>query len=535
MLDGVHFTQVSAQNDISLAIGDNGNIYAWGWNKDGLLGVDSTISVINAPRKVKTPEGIKFTQVSAGGDYHSLAIGDDGNTYAWGFNDTGQLGNNSTDDSTVPVKVTMPEGVKFTQVSAGWGHSLAIGDDGNTYAWGYNYYGQLGNNSTDNDAHPTPVQVKASVPGVSVDPTAVPVEPVSTTSDGSDTTRVYTLPYTVNPGGYVIYHFNGTVDRTTAEQLIHNQAWFDSPDTPYAVDSGGEITQGVPHALGRTSTVPDKPDDAKLDRNSHDVTGNQSCMTGSDYSKPDMEHWFSTSAEDQCDQVGAVIPATSSEPVLGSISGLYWRDMNKDGIRQETETDRIPGQQVILEDTDGRQLATTVTDGKGEYKFDKLKLATYRVRFSRVTRADFTEVDANDPTKDAATNTDGSSTDSDAGTSDDDYGMGTPTITLTEQAKDKEHVDAGVLADKPYTSMLPFTGVIILPLVLLVSIGFLAGAIILLREPKHGDDSNGVATAEMSQDSDVDGADGASADDVGSAMDASVHSSTVDASSDGTL
>ncbi|PST48912.1 hypothetical protein COO72_05230 [Bifidobacterium callitrichos] len=535
MLDGVHFTQVSAQNDISLAIGDNGNIYAWGWNKDGLLGVDSTISVINAPRKVKTPEGIKFTQVSAGGDYHSLAIGDDGNTYAWGANDTGQLGNNSTDDSTVPVKVTMPEGVKFTQVSAGWGHSLAIGDDGNTYAWGYNYYGQLGNNSTDNDAHPTPVKVKASVPGVSVDPTAVPVEPVSTTSDGSDTTRVYNLPYTVNPGGYVIYHFNGTVDRTTAEQLIHNQAWFDSPDTPYAVDSGGTVTQGVPHALGRTTTVPDKPDDAKLDKNSHDVTGNQSCMTGSDYSKPDMEHWFSTSAEDSCDQVGAVIPATSSTPVLGSISGLYWRDTNKDGIRQEIETDRIPGQQVILEDTTGRQLATTVTDGNGEYKFDKLKLDTYRVRFSRVTRADFTEVDVNDPTKDAATNTDGSSTDSDAGTSDDDYGMGTPTITLTEQAKDKEHVDAGVLSDKPYTSMLPFTGVIILPLVLLVSIGFLIGAIILLRGSKRGDVSNGVATAEMSQDSDVDGADGASADDAGSAMDTSVHSSTVDASSGGTL
>ncbi|KAA8818289.1 hypothetical protein CSQ85_09005 [Bifidobacterium rousetti] len=251
-------------------------------------------------------------------------------------------------------------------------------------------------------------------------------------------------------------------------------------------------------------------------------------MTGSDYSKPDMEHWFSTSAEDSCDQVGAVIPATSNEPVLGSISGLYWRDTNKDGIRQETETDRIPGQQVILEDNNGRQLDTTTTDGNGEYKFDKLKLDTYRVRFSRVTRADFTTPDANDPTKD----TDGSSTDSDAGTSDDDYGMGTPTITLTTENRNKEHVDAGVLPDKPYTSMLPYTGVIILPIVLLVSIGFLAGAIILLRGPKHGDVSNGVATAEMSQDSDVDGV---PADDVGSVPDRPVRSSTVDASSGGTL
>ena len=461
-------------------------------------------------------------------------IAADNSVYAQGINDSGQTGDGTTEmwrNDFVRTKV--PDGVTLIQLSVSNKTVFGLDANGILYVWGSNNsYGIWGNGTTSGQySIPTKMDDHV-VPGINTDPTAVPVEPVSTTSDDTDTIRVYTLPYTVNPGGYVIYHFNGTVDRTTAEQIIHNQAWFDSPDTPYAVTSGGTVTQGVPHALGRTSVIPDKPDDAKLDRNSHDVTGNQSCMTGSDYSKPDMEHWFSTSAEDQCDQVGAVIPATSSEPVLGSISGLYWRDLNKDGIRQDTETDRIPGQQVILEDTDGKQLATTTTNDKGEYKFDKLKLATYRVRFSRVTRADFTEVDVNDPTKDAATNTDGSSTDSDAGTSDDDYGMGTPTITLTEQNRNKEHVDAGVLPDKPYTSVLPFTGVIILPLVLLLSIGFLIGAIILLRGSKHGYDSNGVVTAEMSQDSDVDGV---SADDVGSVPYRPVHSSTADASSGGTL
>ncbi|PST47864.1 hypothetical protein COO72_10925 [Bifidobacterium callitrichos] len=495
MPEGVHFTQVSAGDYHSLAVGDDDNTYAWGWNFYGELGDGSTTDS-SVPVMVKASEGVHFTQVSASG-HHSLAIGSDGNTYAWGYNQFGQLGGDLAGERHVPVKVKMPDGVTFTQVSAGYNYSLAIGDDGNTYAWGANGYGQLGNNRITQSNVPVKVKMPV-VSGVSTDPTAVPVEPVSTTSDGTDTTRVYNLPYTVNPGGYVIYHFNGTVDRTTAEQLIHNQAWFDSPDTPYAVTSGGKITQGVPHALDRTSVTPDKPDDTKLDRNSHDVTGNQSCMTGSDYSKPDMEHWFSTSAEDSCDQVGAVIPATSSTPVLGSISGLYWRDANKDGIRQDTETDRIPGQQVILEDTDGRQLATTVTDGNGEYKFDKLKLATYRVRFSRVTRADFTKVDANDQSAD----TDGSSTDSDASTGD-DYGMGTPTITLTTENRIKEHVDAGVLADKPYTSVLPFTGVIILPLVLLVSIGFLAGAIILLRQPKaSGHDPSPELTPTVQTDDD---------------------------------
>jgi alpha-tubulin suppressor-like RCC1 family protein len=159
---GVTFTQVSTTGFHSVALGSDGHAYAWGLNHRGGLGdgstADSFVPVLVLSGAV--PDGVSFTQVSAGGG-HSLAMGSDGNTYAWGDNSSGQLGDNSTTDSLVPVLVSVgavPGGVTFTQVLAGDNHSLALGSDGNAYAWGDNSFGQLGNNST----IPSPVPVLVS-------------------------------------------------------------------------------------------------------------------------------------------------------------------------------------------------------------------------------------------------------------------------------------------------------------------------------------------------------------------------------------
>jgi len=55
--------------------------------------------------------------------------------YSWGYNASGQLGNATTTNSTVPVKVSLPSGVTATAAAAGGGHSLAVGSDGKLYAW----------------------------------------------------------------------------------------------------------------------------------------------------------------------------------------------------------------------------------------------------------------------------------------------------------------------------------------------------------------------------------------------------------------
>ena len=170
---GLKATQISAGYNHSLAVGSDGYAYAWGWNIKGQLGNNTTNDSYSGnpfPARVRDPasptdtsKGLKATQVSAG-YWHSLALDSDGNTYAWGYNSSGQLGNNMKTDSYVPTRVRDPasptdtsKGLKATQVSAGYWHSLALDSDGNTYAWGNNGNGQLGDGTTNNKL--APVQV----------------------------------------------------------------------------------------------------------------------------------------------------------------------------------------------------------------------------------------------------------------------------------------------------------------------------------------------------------------------------------------
>nr|WP_281287616.1 Ig-like domain repeat protein [Amycolatopsis rhizosphaerae] len=82
---------------------------------------------------------------------------------AWGYNHSGQLGNGSSGgNSAVPVNVSMPPGVRFTALAAGYSHSLALDSAGHVWAWGSNEDGQLGiGTSAYGDFRTTPVEVTA--------------------------------------------------------------------------------------------------------------------------------------------------------------------------------------------------------------------------------------------------------------------------------------------------------------------------------------------------------------------------------------
>jgi alpha-tubulin suppressor-like RCC1 family protein len=134
----------------------------------GAIDTNTAIAPSNGPTpggtSVQLDAARSYTQVAAG-RYHTVAVGSDEHTYAWGDNDNGKLGNDSRDPSSVPVRVSAPAGVKFTQVTAGFHHTVAVGSDGNTYAWGRNEYGQLGNDSRDPSAVPAQFQgVSRTVP-----------------------------------------------------------------------------------------------------------------------------------------------------------------------------------------------------------------------------------------------------------------------------------------------------------------------------------------------------------------------------------
>jgi alpha-tubulin suppressor-like RCC1 family protein len=190
MPEGVTFTAVSAGEDFSLAIGDNGVIYATGAGERGQLGIGSKVPMVDQFEMIVMPEDTRFTIVAAGSrgavartddgrlyswgtelggsgtewptpyqletdassfvsldmggtlnthNEHALALGDDGVIYTWGATQNGLGGNGigSQFPFPLPQPVKQPaEGVKFVAAAAGEDYSLGLGDDGVVYAWG---------------------------------------------------------------------------------------------------------------------------------------------------------------------------------------------------------------------------------------------------------------------------------------------------------------------------------------------------------------------------------------------------------------
>lgn len=109
----------------------------------------------------------KATSVS-GGYLHTCAVTTKGKPLCWGSNDNGQLGDNTTTDSAVPVGVYgFTKGVKA--VSTGLAHSCLLTTTGKVWCWGYNGYGQLGDNSTTSSARPVAVHgLSSKIKAISV-------------------------------------------------------------------------------------------------------------------------------------------------------------------------------------------------------------------------------------------------------------------------------------------------------------------------------------------------------------------------------
>ncbi len=95
-----------------------------------------------------------WVSIAGGGD-HTCAVSGDGRVFCWGANDTGQLGDGSTDPSNTPVEVLGLTGV--IRVAAGWRHTCAVTDVGTAYCWGGNDLQQLGDGTSDSSAEPVAV------------------------------------------------------------------------------------------------------------------------------------------------------------------------------------------------------------------------------------------------------------------------------------------------------------------------------------------------------------------------------------------
>ncbi|MFZ2278443.1 MAG: hypothetical protein WAW39_11610, partial [Prosthecobacter sp.] len=161
VLSGKTVIAVSAGNSHSLALCSDGTVAAWGLNTNGQLGNNSTAQS-TVPVTVTTSgalSGKTVTAVSAGGS-HSLTRCSDGTVAAWGLNSYGQLGSSSLTQSTVPIAVSVSSnaltGKTVSMVASGQNHSAAVCSDGTVAMWGSNSNGQLGNGAAFLFPVPTP-------------------------------------------------------------------------------------------------------------------------------------------------------------------------------------------------------------------------------------------------------------------------------------------------------------------------------------------------------------------------------------------
>src|SRR5262249_37404323 len=135
---------VSAGEEFSLALLENGTVMAWGKDFRGQLGNGATGLSGSSDVPVPVVGLSEVVAVSAGAGF-SLALLKNGTVVAWGSNEAGQLGDGAEGpgtESDVPVAVTGLSEV--VAIAAGTSFGLAVRRNGTVMAWGQNAHGQLG-------------------------------------------------------------------------------------------------------------------------------------------------------------------------------------------------------------------------------------------------------------------------------------------------------------------------------------------------------------------------------------------------------
>ncbi|XP_021115129.1 probable E3 ubiquitin-protein ligase HERC4 isoform X4 [Heterocephalus glaber] len=151
-LDAQNIVAVSCGEAHTLALNDKGQVYAWGLDSDGQLGLLGSEECIRVPRNIKSLSDIQIVQVSCG-YYHSLALSKASEVFSWGQNKYGQLGLGiDCKKQTSPQLIKSLLGIPFMQVAAGGAHSFVLTLSGAIFGWGRNKFGQLGLND-ENDRY----------------------------------------------------------------------------------------------------------------------------------------------------------------------------------------------------------------------------------------------------------------------------------------------------------------------------------------------------------------------------------------------
>lgn len=147
-------TQVACGSYHSLALTANGEVYGWGSNNCGQLGTGST-SNQNVPRRITGILNSKRVASVSCGQSFTVARTDEGELFSWGYNGNGQLGIGNTANQQLPCKIQIGGMKIIAKALCGMAHVMALSDIGELYSWGANSYGQVGVGTTLNTSMPT--------------------------------------------------------------------------------------------------------------------------------------------------------------------------------------------------------------------------------------------------------------------------------------------------------------------------------------------------------------------------------------------
>jgi len=194
-----NIVMIGSGSNHGLALEDSGDLRAWGSNEFGQLG-DDTTSEARIPIRVLSGEQGNHTYLEdiysvSGGKAHSLMLDDEGELWSWGSNEFGQLGDDKESGEQVLTPISTASSIEGIQmIVSGANHNLVLDDEGNIWSWGANEFGQLGDGTDVNQHEPVMLEFtnSESVESSGVEEFALDVDESTSTSidDEVDDNRV---------------------------------------------------------------------------------------------------------------------------------------------------------------------------------------------------------------------------------------------------------------------------------------------------------------------------------------------------------
>lgn len=145
LMSGKQWINVACGWNHTIGIDKNGYLWSWGYNSSGQLGNNSSMGFgvgVSSPVQEITQSTWKH---ASAGDNHTIAIKTDGTLWAWGSNSSGQLGINTTVGVSSPVQIIT--GGSWTTTACGRDHTAAIKNDGTLWLFGASARGELMQNN----------------------------------------------------------------------------------------------------------------------------------------------------------------------------------------------------------------------------------------------------------------------------------------------------------------------------------------------------------------------------------------------------